>query len=732
MTKQNVPFALAAVSNGLAMGLYATSAMAQTAAIPSNVPQDTSGLTEIIVTAQRRSESLQDVPISVTALSSQQLSSVGISGIDDLAVAVPGLVVTDGAGYLFTHLRGVGATTAGAGLENPVALYVDGVYYANQTVGIFSFNNISQIEVLKGPQGTLFGRNSTGGLIQVTTADPTQDFKLKVDAGASNYSGAGGDLYVSGAIAPNLAADVAITGSRSDGYGTNFYNNQDVYAQPWNLGIRSKWVLTPDDWKVTLIGDYSNTSNSYNSVAAKPGSYIVYPYVPAPEIGSNPWNTDVNVQPELKQTDMGGSLKIEHDLGSIKVSNLVAGRRSTFQSTFDDDGTPAPYDGVNIHQDDWQITDEFQLASNSSGPLKWVAGIFYFYGESEFDPTTITFGPTPEFNPSYPLGYIVAAAKQDTAAIAGFGQATYSFTDRLDLTAGLRYSHEHRILDGATENGVLLLPGNPVVPLGPPIPEANESFNDPTYRLSLDYKLTPNVMAYGSFNTGFKSGGYNASNPTDPPFQEEKLYAYEVGEKAEMLDHKVRLNSAAFYYKYDNIQIQKPEPVGSGIINGAKATLYGFDSEVTVLPIKELELSSSLSLLHTKFDDFADAPLSTPGGGVPTTIGSAAGNQLPFSPKAVVNVGATYYVMPALSVTALYNHSLSYYTAPDNVEVQPSFNMVNASIRWETADKHFWIRLYGDNLTNADVSNKLTTPGGIILQTLQPPRVYGFRVGYAN
>jgi iron complex outermembrane recepter protein len=732
MTKQNVPFALAAVSNGLAMGLYATSAMAQTAAIPSNVPQDTGGLTEIIVTAQRRSESLQDVPISVTALSSQQLSSVGISGIDDLAVAVPGLVVTDGAGYLFTHLRGVGATTAGAGLENPVALYVDGVYYANQTVGIFSFNNISQIEVLKGPQGTLFGRNSTGGLIQVTTADPTQDFKLKVDAGASNYSGAGGDLYVSGAIAPNLAADVAITGSRSDGYGTNFYNNQDVYAQPWNLGIRSKWVLTPDDWKVTLIGDYSNTSNSYNSVAAKPGSYIVYPYVPAPEIGSNPWNTDVNVQPELKQTDMGGSLKIEHDLGSIKVSNLVAGRRSTFQSTFDDDGTPAPYDGVNIHQDDWQITDEFQLASNSSGPLKWVAGIFYFYGESEFDPTTITFGPTPEFNPSYPLGYIVAAAKQDTAAIAGFGQATYSFTDRLDLTAGLRYSHEHRILDGATENGVLLLPGNPVVPLGPPIPEANESFNDPTYRLSLDYKLTSDVMVYGSFNTGFKSGGYNASNPTDPPFQEEKLYAYEVGEKAEMLDHKVRLNSAAFYYKYDNIQIQKPEPVGSGIINGAKATLYGFDSEVTVLPIKQLELSSSLSLLHTKFDDFADAPLSTPGGGVPTTIGSAAGNQLPFSPKAVVNVGATYYVMPDLSVTALYNHSLSYYTAPDNVEVQPSFNMVNASIRWETADKHFWIRLYGDNLTNADVSNKLTTPGGIILQTLQPPRVYGFRVGYAN
>jgi iron complex outermembrane recepter protein len=733
MKNRNVPFAAALVLNGLALGLFSISSPAQTATSSSTASQtETGGLAEIVVTAQRRAESLQDVPVSVTALSAGQLAKAGITGIDDLAVAVPGLVVTDGAGYLFTHLRGVGATTAGAGLENPVALYVDGVYYANQTVGIFAFNNISQIEVLKGPQGTLFGRNSTGGLIQVTTADPTQDFHLKVDATASSFQGAGGNLYVSGGIAPNLAADVAITGSRSDGYGTNLYNSEDVYAQPWNVAIRSKWVYTPDNWKATLIGDYSNTENSYNSVAAKPGSYVVYPFAPAPDIGSNPWNTNVNVQPSLKQTDMGGSLKLERDFSSVKLSNLVAGRRSTFQSVFDDDGTPAPFDGVNIHQDDWQISDELQLASNSEGRVKWVTGLYYFYAESEFDPTTITLGPTPAFNPGYPLGYIVAKAKQDTAAIAGFGQATYSITDRLDLTAGIRYSHEQRTLNDATENGVLLLPGNPVIPLGPPIPEANQSFNDPTYRLSLDYKVTPNVMVYGSFNTGFKSGGYNASNPTDAPFQEEKIYAYEIGEKAEMLDHKLRWNSAAFYYNYDNIQIQKPEPVGSGIINGAKATLYGLDTDVTAVPIKQLELSASLSLLHTKFDDFPDSVLSTPGGGVPTTIGSAAGNQLPFSPKAVVNTSATYFATPALSITAIYNHSLSYYTAPDNVEIQPSFNMVNASVRWETEDKRFWIQFYGNNLTNADVSNKLTTPGGIILQTLQPPRVYGIRIGFTH
>ena len=135
------------------------------------------------------------------------------------------------------------------------------------------------------------------------------------------------------------------SGHESDGYGTNLYNGQGVDAQPWNLAIRSKWVYTPDNWKATLIGDYSNTDNSYNSVAAKPGSYIVYPFVPAPGLGTNAWNTDVNVQPSVKQTDMGGSLKLERDFGSVTLSNLAAGRRSTFQSIFDDDGTPAAIPG---------------------------------------------------------------------------------------------------------------------------------------------------------------------------------------------------------------------------------------------------------------------------------------------------------------------------------------------------------------------------------------------------
>src|ERR1700761_3855447 len=218
-------------------------ALTVTTARADETPQPAGGaLEEVVVTAQRRAERLQDVPIAVSAVTSDQLQSKGISGIEDLSVAVPSLNVGNGNGYLITHLRGIGTIANGPGIENPVALYVDGVYYANQTVGLFSFNNIAQIEVLKGPQGTLFGRNATGGLISITTADPTDAFKLRASLGASNFRGADGSVYVAGGLARDLAADLAVQGSRRDGWGRNEATGQDVYAVPRDVALRTKWV----------------------------------------------------------------------------------------------------------------------------------------------------------------------------------------------------------------------------------------------------------------------------------------------------------------------------------------------------------------------------------------------------------------------------------------------------------------------------------------------------------
>jgi len=684
-----------------------------------------------VVTAQRRSENLQNVPISVSVVTAQQLETSGVTGIADISMVVPNLNVANGNGYLITHLRGVGTLNNGPGIENPVALYVDGVYYANQTVGLFSFNNISQIEVLDGPQGTLFGRNATGGLISVTTEDPTQAFKLRSSIGASNYRGIDGNVYVSGGLASDLAADLSVQGSRRDGWGRNEYNGEDVYAVPYDLGMRSKWIYTPGDWKFTFIGDYSNVVSSNNALAIPTGSIAIRGLTP-PASYAQPWDVDTNQQPFLQQINEGGSIKVEYSFGPLTVSNLAAYRRSSMNNIFDYDGTALPLEGVQIRQGDYQYSDELQLTSRTSGPLTWVAGAYYFRSGGDVDPTTVSFASSPAYNPSYPLGSVDVYGLTHTDSISGYGQATYKITDQFSLTGGVRYSYEYRTYNGL-ENGQLLVPGNPIIPLIPPI-EKSESFDDPTYRLAVSYQATSDLLLYTSFNTGFKSGGFNTTAPTDPGFLPETLKAYEIGEKADLFGHSVRWNSAAFYYEYSNIQTEKPEATGSGIINGGKAHLYGLDTDITVIPVRNLELRAALSLLHSEYVSFPDAPISTPGGGVPVTTGSVAGNALPYAPKATLDLGVTYTIPLTASNLVLhgqYLHNSGFYFEPDNVAQQPTFQLFNSSVRWKTADEHYSVLLYGNNLANkAVISNILTTPTGQQLQTMDAPRTYGVRFTY--
>jgi outer membrane receptor protein involved in Fe transport len=709
-------------------GVSATGALAQEAA-----PSDASGtaLEEITVIAQRRAENLQDVPVSVSAVTAAKLESAGINGIADLSVAVPSLNIGNGNGYLITHLRGIGTIANGPGIENPVALYVDGVYYANQTVGLFSFNNISQIEVLKGPQGTLFGRNATGGLIQILTDDPSQQFKLKASIGASNFRGIDGSAYISGGLAPDLAADFAVEGSRRDGWGRNEATGQEVYAVPWDLAFRSKWIYNPDNWKITFIGDYSNTLSSNNALGLAAGSYAIRGVTP-PASYSQPWDVDTNEQPRIQNINGGGSLKVEYDFDAFDISNLAAYRKSKLDNLFDYDGTALPLTGVRIQQHDWQYSDELQLSSRSSGPLKWVAGAYYFRAMGEINPNTIIFASDPVYNPVFPVGNILVDGITHTTSISGYAQATYDILESLSVTGGARYSRENRHYAG-DESALLLVPAPPV-PLVPPV-SASESFSDPTYRLALSYKPVTDLMVYASVNTGFKSGGFNTTAPTDPGFLPEKLTAYEVGEKADLFDHRVRLNTSGFYYNYTDIQTQKPEATGSGIINGGRAHLYGLDTDLTVIPVRNLELSASLSLLHTEYVSFPNAPISTPGGGVAVVDGSATGNQLPYSPKVTLDLGATYTIpLPnsgSLVLTGQYQHNSGFYFESDNVASQDEFQLFNASVRWKSADEHYSLLFYGDNLADKAIySVIITTPSGQQIAERAAPRTYGVRFTY--
>ena len=276
--------------------------------IPSQAPPTSSGqplgasanqggpatVETVIVTANRRAENLQNVPVSVTAVTGAGLVNSGVTNLQDLSAVVPGLVVQNG-GFATNHLRGVGSSTVGPGLENAIALYVDGVYYASAATNLVDFVDVSQVEVLKGPQGTLFGRNATGGLIQITTRTPTQTPHLDADLSYGNYETGKGDLYVSGGIANNLAADFAIQATgQGQGYGSNHATGDYVYQTDSRVDTRSKWVwdLTPKT-HITTIFDYSQVRYSNPAITLIPGTNVL-PFVGPTYKYSNPWDTDTD------------------------------------------------------------------------------------------------------------------------------------------------------------------------------------------------------------------------------------------------------------------------------------------------------------------------------------------------------------------------------------------------------------------------------------------------------
>jgi iron complex outermembrane receptor protein len=279
-------------------------------------------LEEIVVVAQKRSENLQNVPISVSVVTNTQLVSQGVKDVTDIRVAVPTLYLASSAGYLTSSLRGVGSNALGPGIENPVALYIDGVYYSSPAASLLTLNNVAQIEVLKGPQGTLFGRNATGGLIQITTREPTQELSGDFNVGYANYQTETFNGYLAGGLTDTLKADMAVSYThQGEGWGRDIDNGQSVYQLDRDLALRSKIVFEPfEATKITAIGDYESRNDSrgalyvYPNTVVPPGPLGQPAYVPPSNQG---YDVDTDVLPRQNSTSSGGSLRWDQGIGDL-------------------------------------------------------------------------------------------------------------------------------------------------------------------------------------------------------------------------------------------------------------------------------------------------------------------------------------------------------------------------------------------------------------------------------
>ena len=729
---------------------YATSSVLISLLSSQSYARDTTessgaALEEIIVTAQKREEALQSVPVAITAVTADVLQSSGIQTTQDLAQIAPGLVFANTLDISQIFLRGVGTYNSAAGDENAVAMYVDGVYLSSMESGIFNLNNIERIEVLRGPQGTLFGRNAAGGVIQVITRNPQQELSGKVEAIGGSYDRWGGSLYMTGGITENLAADIAVIGhDQNGGYGRNLTTGTDAFYER-DLNVRSKWLLDLDRTKITLTGDYNWWKGDFNSRS-----------VPAP--GTTPpdgsfydgkYHTWSYFDTPPKNEQYGLALKIQHDFDWGSFASISSARKSTGEKSLDQSGGAVPF--VLIHPYEWTAktgTQEFQLVSPESSKISWAVGAFYYYDHSIYDPVDLTVSrvaiTTPVFIPElnrtldapalvFPLpqpAVIGFRNHQYTDSYAGYGQATMEVLPKTRLTAGVRYTWDQRKFRGQL--------------LGFPKVNDKATADEITYRLAVDHDLAEGILAYASYSRGFKSGVFNLGGPPAPPVKPSTIDAIEGGVKTELFDRRVRLNAAGFYYDLKDIQ-QRSIVLGQNVLfNAAAATSYGGEFEIEAAASQRLTLRGSVAYLHAEFDSFPGAPLYWPNP-VPNPLGGpsgyiaydgdAKGNTMPDSPEWTV-IGGGSYELPTNFGNFRLTANASYVGRTYNIDNRFSTDgetTVNATIDWMDPASKWNVQLTARNLFD---NRYLASRGpGLapfsVTDVYAEPRTWELRVGYS-
>jgi len=686
-------------------------------------------LEAIVVTAQKRSENSQDVPIAVAAVTMAQMQAAGIRSVLDLPTLDPALQIQNEAGSMETRIRGVGTVADGPGVENPVALYVDGVYYASQLMGAVNTDDVAQVSVLKGPQGTLFGRNATGGVIQITTRDPTHDRHVEATTDLDNFLTTRTNLYTTGGITDTLATNIFVAYAAQDrGWGTNFATGRDdVHKINYDMSVRNKWLFTPnDDTTIKLSFDYTNRSdNNGLNIVPFPGTEA-YAQFQGFKRSSNPWDTDIYTTATDKLKHGGGSLTVDESLSFARLENTVSYRTFTFSPHFSSTASPNPGEDLWVNQAGRQATEELQLVSLDSAKIKWAAGVYYFYDSEGTGRGLFIDLLPPSFGAPVTIP-IVFNTNTITNSVAGYGQATIPLGWDTNLTAGARLTYERR-----SDEGTETVAGGPV-----PLPQNAEiTATRPTWRVALDHKFTPDIMGYASFNTGFKSGGFNNFDPSVAPYRPETVSTYEVGFKSEFFNHSLRVNADAFYNDYSNIQVFRYTTTAVAY-NGAKAGIEGLEFSAEAL-LGAFRLNAGVEAMHSYFSEFPNASCSTPNvppaaPGLTQVFCNATGNLLPYAPKVAVTTGADFeQTLPVGSIdvnlTNYYNSG--YYVEPDNRLRQTAYDYVNASITWRSSDDRYFARLYGTNLLNKAVyafagtnQTQYTADYG------NPPRLVGIKLG---
>ena len=697
-------------------GVFTGGANAQETTTSENVDVADARLEEIIVTAQKRQESLQSVPLSIAAYTSEQLERSVIQNLYDVGIQTPGMIVNkEIVGKIY--IRGIGAENLTIGGDPGVAVHADGAYIARTSASMFDLYDVERVEVLRGPQGTLYGRNATGGIVNIVSKAPTEEFEGSVSAEFGDFDYIRLGAVVSGPLSEGkVLARAAIVKSDRDGFTPNLFTGEDLFDEDLLMGRLRLRFLASDDVTIDLIADFSQDDSS-----PAPFKQLEFSDLFEGGLGANDPPGLRNVSQESPVTEMqdqfGITAVVNWDTGSSTFTSVTSYRDTEFKAVFDGDAVDITFQNFEDHDDTQQFSQEFRLASDASDRWSWIIGAFYFNDDGD----TEIFIPIPGF------GFdILHQATMSTDAYAVFGQATYSVSDRLSLTAGLRYNSEEKEATQLSE----------FIGLFPPFPPAllSTDSDEFTPKFGINYAVSDDVMWYATATRGFKSGGFTF-NGIQPDFKPEFVWAYETGFKSKLAEGSVILNGSTFFYDYTDLQVSKLENNAGVITNAADATIFGAEIELLAQVTDRWRINTGLSFLSAEFDEFLTEDPSNPQLG---TI-DLDGNNLPRSPEFSANVGTDYTVPVgaegdlSFRVDYQYQDESFFTTFNRQLSAQDAFSLLNARVSYAKNDGSWTVAAFVRNAFDEDYFLNILESG---VETGKPegflaaPRTYGIQLSY--
>ncbi len=674
-------------------------------------------LEEIVVTAQKREESLYEVPISVSAFNDEQLEQAIIDDVADLGRFAPSLTANNvSAGGSNIFMRGVGNEIIAVGADSSVAIYIDGVYTPRFTTALNNFVDVERVELVKGPQGTLYGRNATGGAINIVTKQPSAETSFRGDVEISNYSGRKVRAAGGGAISDTLFGRLALVYNKKDNYSYNpvfdeRLDVEDMFAAnaslKWQPSDSFEALLRYDHLKDDALGVVSTR------VLAPGAGHAGLAFDPDPFVNGS----DFRVSDSMNEMESRGfNASLTWNFGSFRITSLSAWKHFESDLDYDADGTERPLLSVVpvSEEESRTLSEELRIEYRGDGPWEWMAGFFYFDEDARQDLNLELLGG---------VLALVPLSDLDVEAWALFGELSFKPTDRLKLTAGLRYSDETK--DHVTiMNGVIL-----------PDSSGKASWDAITPKFTIGYDIGENLFVYATASRGFKSGGFNSVS-NSPVFDPEYLWNYEVGLKGTAPDGRARGAVTGFIYDYTDIQVRiYPEVTGAPIPidNASKAEVKGLEVEGSLMPFDNFQLDLSIAYINGSYKDYITA---NPNAG--NAIQDLSGNRMIHSPRLKANIGAEYVLdlggAGSLALRGEYVHSGKIYFDQFNVDQtkQASYDLWNAYLTYTSSDGRWTAAAWGKNL-NDEVYVLQIYPSGLLGMRglLAPPRTYGVRVGYS-